>query len=67
VLIRSFLAEDGSSVGSLPAAKLKEYCASGDAVCQNHTGSISSAHLSYGSGSDPTSAAQFIITTTGAK
>jgi len=62
-----FLAEDGTSVGTLPASKLKEYCATGDGVCETHSYNITAAHLSYGSGSDPTDAAQFIITTTGAK
>ncbi|TKX25205.1 cutinase-like protein 3 [Elsinoe australis] len=53
------------SVGSVPAAKVKEYCASGDGVCQTGTFSISAAHLSYGS--DASAAADFIIQTAGVK
>ncbi|PSK55227.1 hypothetical protein B9Z65_2616 [Elsinoe australis] len=53
------------SVGSVPTAKVKEYCASGDGVCQTGTFSISAAHLSYGS--DASAAADFIIQTAGVK
>ncbi|KAJ9620431.1 [4Fe-4S] proteins maturation [Taxawa tesnikishii (nom. ined.)] len=54
----------GQGFGSVPSSKVKEFCASGDAVCEDHSGSISAAHLSYGSNAD--AAAQFIIQTTGA-
>lgn len=56
--------EDGTAKsGTVPASKIKEYCASGDGVCERHGFYISSAHLSYGS--DATDASNFIITTTG--
>ncbi|KAK6437236.1 hypothetical protein LTR95_006566 [Oleoguttula sp. CCFEE 5521] len=48
------------SVGSLPASKVKQFCASGDGVCENGTFSISAAHLSYTSNGDVTAGAQFI-------
>ncbi|KAK4549564.1 hypothetical protein LTR36_006561 [Oleoguttula mirabilis] len=58
--------EDGTSVGDLPASKLKEFCASGDGVCEDHTFDISAAHLSYSSSSDIEDGAQFIISAAGA-
>nr|OQO24282.1 hypothetical protein B0A51_07984 [Rachicladosporium sp. CCFEE 5018] len=48
------------SVGNLPASKVKEFCASGDGVCEGGTFSISAAHLSYTSNGDTTAGAQFI-------
>jgi cutinase len=40
------------SVGSLPAAKVKEFCASADTVCLKPTGDVTGSHLSYGSVAD---------------
>ncbi|OGM50970.1 cutinase [Aspergillus bombycis] len=48
-------------VGQLAASKVKEYCASGDPVCQN--GMNVMAHLSYGSNAQE--AAQFLIQAAG--
>jgi cutinase len=55
---------NGQSVGSIPASKVLELCASGDHVCDG-SGSfaITSAHLSYGQNADQ--AASFIISTAG--
>ncbi|KXL48981.1 carbohydrate esterase family 5 protein, partial [Acidomyces richmondensis BFW] len=39
--------EDGSSVGDLPSSRLKEFCATGDGVCETHSFDITAAHLSY--------------------
>ncbi|KAF4555314.1 Cutinase-like protein 3 [Elsinoe fawcettii] len=50
------------SIGSVPAAKIKQYCASGDGVCTGG-GGITAAHLSYGSSAS--AAADFIIKTAG--
>ncbi|KAF2476177.1 cutinase-domain-containing protein [Lindgomyces ingoldianus] len=50
-------------VGDLSSTKVKEFCASGDAVCENGTGTITSAHLSYGKNADE--AADFIINAAG--
>ncbi|KAH9836432.1 carbohydrate esterase family 5 protein [Teratosphaeria destructans] len=47
--------------GSLPASKIKSYCASGDGVCLSGGFSITAGHLSYGS--DAQQAAQWIIQT----
>ena len=56
--------EDGTAPsGTVPASKIKEYCATGDGVCELHTFAITPAHLSYGV--DASAAAQFIISTTG--
>ncbi|KNG80848.1 hypothetical protein ANOM_010417 [Aspergillus nomiae NRRL 13137] len=48
-------------VGQLAASKVKEYCASGDPVCQN--GMNFMAHLSYGSNAQE--AAQFLVQAAG--
>ncbi|KAI6840773.1 hypothetical protein KC367_g4254 [Hortaea werneckii] len=56
----------GQSVGDLPDSKLKEFCASGDGVCETGTFSISAAHLSYTSGSDISEGAEFIESNIGA-
>jgi len=56
---------NGQSVGSVPASKLKEFCANGDDVCNGSgTFAITSAHLTYGS--NATTAANFIISASGA-
>lgn len=49
--------------GTVPASKIKEYCAPTDGVCELHTFAITPAHLSYSF--DAESAADFILTTTG--
>lgn len=49
--------------GTVPASKIKSYCAFTDGVCELHTFAITPAHLSYGV--DANSAADFIIKTTG--
>lgn len=56
---------DGQSVGSLPSSKLKEYCASGDGVCETHTFDITAAHLSYTTGDDISGGSEFIISAAG--
>lgn len=45
------------TVGKLSSSKVKEFCASGDPVCENGVDVL--AHLSYGS--DAKEAAQFLI------
>jgi len=58
------ITEDGTTrSGTVPASKIQENCATGDDVCEDHDGTITAAHLSYGS--DASEAAQFIITVTG--
>lgn len=54
------------SVGSLPSSKVKEFCASGDGVCETGTFSISAAHLSYTTNGDTKQGAQFIQQQAGA-
>lgn len=49
------------AVGKLASSKVKEYCASGDPVCEN--GFNVMAHLSYGS--DAKEAARFLIEAAG--
>lgn len=49
------------AVGKLASSKVKEYCASGDPVCEN--GFNVMAHLTYGS--DAKEAAQFLIQAAG--
>ena len=52
---------NGQSVGSIDAAKVKEFCASGDTICSSGgttAGASGSGHLSYGGDAD--AAAQFI-------
>jgi len=51
---------NGQSVGNLPSSVVKEFCASGDSVCDG-SGSfaITQAHLTYGNNADD--AATFII------
>lgn len=51
---------DGESVGSVPAAQLKEFCATGDGVCELHTFDITAAHLSYTTNGDCPAGATFI-------
>ncbi|KAG8623966.1 hypothetical protein KVT40_008942 [Elsinoe batatas] len=51
------------SVGAVPAGKVKQYCATGDGVCQGGGFGISAAHLSYGSSASD--AADLIIKTAG--
>ncbi|KAK5136775.1 hypothetical protein LTR08_002071 [Meristemomyces frigidus] len=53
------------SVGDLPASQVKEFCASGDGVCEDGTFAISAAHLSYASSSDIATGAAFIIAAAG--
>jgi hypothetical protein len=52
-------------VKGLAADHQKEYCASGDGVCETGTGLITVAHLTYGN--DATDAADWIIKTGGFK
>ncbi|PYH42560.1 cutinase-domain-containing protein [Aspergillus saccharolyticus JOP 1030-1] len=49
------------SIDNLSSSKVKEFCATGDPVCEN--GSDVSAHLSYGD--DAQTAAQFLISAVG--
>ncbi|PYH90734.1 cutinase-domain-containing protein [Aspergillus ellipticus CBS 707.79] len=49
------------SVGKIPSSKVKEFCASGDPVCENGVNVM--AHLSYGA--DATEAAQFLVQAAG--
>lgn len=49
------------SVGKLPSSKVKEFCATGDPVCEN--GGNVMAHLTYGN--DASTAAQFLIQSAG--
>ncbi|PYH40333.1 cutinase-domain-containing protein [Aspergillus saccharolyticus JOP 1030-1] len=50
-----------TSVGKLASSKVKEFCATGDPVCEN--GADVMAHLSYGS--DAQAAAQFLVSAVG--
>jgi len=51
---------NGQGVGNIPSANIKEYCASGDSVCDGSgTFAITSAHTTYGNNADD--AANFII------
>lgn len=51
---------NGLPVGDLPASDVKEFCATGDDVCNgNGTFAITAAHLTYGS--NATEAAQWIV------
>ncbi|KAK1816898.1 hypothetical protein LTR12_008737 [Friedmanniomyces endolithicus] len=54
-----------SSVSSLPASKVKEFCASGDGVCETGGFAITAAHLSYTTSSDITDGASFIVQNAG--
>lgn len=49
------------SVGRLASADVKEFCATGDPVCEN--GANGMAHLTYGS--DAKAAARFLVTASG--
>jgi len=51
------------AVGNLPAAKVKQYCASGDSVCEGGGFAIMPAHTSYGNNAD--AAADWIMSVTG--
>jgi len=53
--------EDVQAVGKLPSSKVKEFCAKGDSVCEDGSGSVSSAHMSYTSNGDIPKGAKFII------
>ncbi|PYI21833.1 cutinase-domain-containing protein [Aspergillus violaceofuscus CBS 115571] len=50
-----------TSVGKLASSKVKEFCATGDPVCENGVNVM--AHLSYGS--DAQTAAQFLVSAVG--
>ncbi|KAK0944799.1 hypothetical protein LTR29_003612 [Friedmanniomyces endolithicus] len=54
-----------SSVGSLPASRVKEFCASGDGVCETRGFAITAAHLSYTTSSDIPDGASFIVQNAG--
>ncbi|KAK0313951.1 hypothetical protein LTR91_011582 [Friedmanniomyces endolithicus] len=54
-----------SSVGSLPASRVKEFCASGDGVCETGGFAITAAHLSYTTSSDIPDGASFIVQNAG--
>lgn len=55
---------NGQAVGDLSSSKTKEYCASGDAVCDGSgTFAITSAHMTYGNDAD--NAADWVIKTLG--
>lgn len=54
---------NGRAVGNLPAARTKQYCASGDSICEGGGFGITSAHISYGNNAD--AAADWIISVTG--
>ncbi|KAK0840000.1 hypothetical protein LTR03_010892 [Friedmanniomyces endolithicus] len=54
-----------SSVGNLPASKVKEFCASGDGVCETGGFAITAAHLSYTTSSDIPDGASFIVQNAG--
>jgi cutinase len=55
---------NGQKIGNLASSSIKEYCASGDSVCNGSgTYAITQAHTTYGSNADD--AANFIIQTLG--
>lgn len=57
--------ENGQAVGSVPASKVKSFCASGDGVCETGTFDVTAAHLSYMTNGDLPLGATFAQTATG--
>lgn len=49
------------SITGLQKSQIKEFCASGDGVCETGTFAITAAHLSYTTNGDTTQGANFIL------